>query len=177
VAGLGTTRRGNGNASRIGRAVELLIAASCILASYGELNASSAMVDDDGVDLTFHHRSGTATVAVQVKARTMDATVLQRERFQADVRPGTFRPLDDRFLLFVAVDTHRAIFGPVWLVPSRAFQQQAFRIGNGKFRFTASMKAASGDRWRRYRLSNSELPSAILEVMAQREAQHGPTQA
>jgi hypothetical protein len=174
VSGLGITRMGNGNASRIGKAVELLIAASCILASYGELNASCAMVDDEGVDLMFHRRSGTATVAVQVKARTMDTTVLQKERFQADVRPSTFRPLDNRFLLFVAVDMHEATFGPVWLIPSRIFQEQAFQIGNGKFRFTASMKADSVDRWRRYRLSKSELHLAILKIMAQREAQQRP---
>jgi hypothetical protein len=132
------------------------------------------MVDDEGVDLMFHRRSGTATVAVQVKARTMGTTVLQRERFQADVRPSTFRPLDNRFLLFVAVDMHEATFGPVWLIPSRVFQEQAFQIGNGKFRFTASMKVASVDRWRPYRLSKSELHFAILDIMAQREAQQRP---
>jgi len=42
--------------ARKGKAVEHLVAASCILASGGELNASTALVDDEGVDIVFHRR-------------------------------------------------------------------------------------------------------------------------
>lgn len=38
-------------AGRMGKAAELLVAASCILATRGELNVSTALVDDDGL----HH--------------------------------------------------------------------------------------------------------------------------
>jgi hypothetical protein len=53
------------DASRIGTAVEYLVAATCILASRGELNVSTALVDDEGVDLVFHRRGASATLAVR----------------------------------------------------------------------------------------------------------------
>ncbi len=39
------------DASRTGTAVEYLVAATCILASCGELNVSTALVDDEDVDV------------------------------------------------------------------------------------------------------------------------------
>ena len=161
------------SASRVGKAAEVLIAASCIVASRGELNASTVMVDDEGVDLVFHRRSGTATMAVQVKTRSMDTTICQQGRFQADVRPATFRPRNDRFLLFVAVDVEDATFGPAWLVPSHVFQRpgMAFRIpSNGYWRFTASMRPGTVDRWNPYRLSRRDLPGRIIGILAWLEA-------
>jgi uncharacterized protein GlcG (DUF336 family) len=72
------------DASRIGTAVEYLVAATCILASRGELNVSTALVDDEGVDLVFHRRGASATLAVQVKARTTDTKVV-RSTFMIDL--------------------------------------------------------------------------------------------
>jgi hypothetical protein len=57
------------SAARMGKASEYLVAASCILATRGELNVSTSLVDDEGVDLVFHRRGSVATLAVQVKAR------------------------------------------------------------------------------------------------------------
>jgi hypothetical protein len=57
------------DASRMGNAAEHLIAAFCIMATRGALNGSTALVDDEGIDLVFHRRGSTATLAVQVKAR------------------------------------------------------------------------------------------------------------
>ncbi|MFF3659105.1 hypothetical protein [Streptomyces olivochromogenes] len=56
-------------AARMGKAAECLVAASAILATGGELNVSTSLVDDEGVDLVFHRRGSSATLAVQVKAR------------------------------------------------------------------------------------------------------------
>jgi hypothetical protein len=50
-------------ASRIGKAVEHLVAASCILASDMRLNVSTALVDDEGVDLVFHQRLSTSNAS------------------------------------------------------------------------------------------------------------------
>jgi hypothetical protein len=160
------------SASRVGKAGEVLVAATCIVGSRGELNASTVMVDDEGVDLVFHRRGGTATMAVQVKSRTMDATALQKQRFQADVRPATFHSRVDRFLLFVALDVNDATLGMAWLVPSHVFQQQAFQIGNGKWRFTAAMRPGTVDRWNPYRLSRRELPRRIIETLIRLESSH-----
>ncbi|HEV2087620.1 MAG TPA: hypothetical protein VGR21_04850, partial [Cryptosporangiaceae bacterium] len=74
------------SAGRMGKAVEYLIAASCILATRGELNVSTSLVDDEGVDLVFHRRDSTATLAVQVKARMSDSKRVRSGSFVAFVR-------------------------------------------------------------------------------------------
>lgn len=83
------------DASRKGKAAELLIAAKCILASDGELNVSTSFVDDEGVDLVFHRRDRPVTLAVQVKTRFTTAVTTARGDYVHDVREQTFAPRDD----------------------------------------------------------------------------------
>lgn len=154
------------DASRVGKAVELLIASSCILASDAKLNVSTSVVDDEGVDLVFHRRGGTATLAVQVKARTYGSSRVARGSFLADVRTQTFRPHPDLYMLFVTANTTDATFGPVWLVPSPVFKERALKTGKGKLRFTASLKPSSKDKWREFRLERAELAARILEILS-----------
>jgi hypothetical protein len=71
------------SAGRMGKAVEYLVAAACILTTRGELNVSTSMVDDEGVDLVFHRRDSSATLAVQVKARMSDSVNVQRGQMLA----------------------------------------------------------------------------------------------
>ncbi|WP_228567153.1 hypothetical protein [Nocardia sp. SYP-A9097] len=84
----------------MGKAAEYLVTAICILATRGQLNISTSIVDDEGVDLVFHLGDYTATLAVQVKARMSDGSVAARGRLQAQIRQATFRPRDDLDLLF-----------------------------------------------------------------------------
>ena len=49
---------------RKGKATEQLVAAICVLATGGELNALTALVDDEGVDLGFKRRNGTRVLDV-----------------------------------------------------------------------------------------------------------------
>jgi hypothetical protein len=51
-------------AARKGKAAEQLIAALCVLATGSELNAFTALVDDEGVDLAFKQRDGQPKVQV-----------------------------------------------------------------------------------------------------------------
>lgn len=51
------------DAGRLGKAAEYLVAAVCILATRGRLNVSTSIVDDEGIDLVFHLRESTATLA------------------------------------------------------------------------------------------------------------------
>src|SRR5215204_4360345 len=95
------------DAGRMGKAAEYLVAAFCILATRGALNVSTSLVDDEGVDLVFHRRGSTATLAVQVKARMSDSKRIQSEGFVAFVRSQTFVPRDDLDMLFVAIDVTR----------------------------------------------------------------------
>ena len=153
------------NAGRIGKAVEHLVAASCILASEAELNVSTSLVDDEGVDLVFHRRGGTSTLAVQVKSRGSDTSEVRRGRFAANVRSATFKVRPDLYMLFLVVDRPTAQLGPVWFIPSADFDELANTTGKGMRRIAANMGPAADDRWLPYRMSFESLPHRILGVL------------
>ena len=151
-------------ARRMGAAAEHLVAASCIIATRGQLNVSTSLVDDEGVDLVFHRRGSTATLAVQVKARFSDGAAYQERKFMANLRAATFGPREDLDLLFVAIDIERGAVECAWLVPSVDFDARKGSLRTlGTFRFTASMKPGSADQWRPWRLTPAELPWAVIE--------------
>jgi len=158
------------DAGRMGKAAEHLVAAFCILATRGALNVSTSLVDDEGIDLVFHRRGSTATLAVQVKARMSDSKRIRSEGFVAFVRSQTFVPRDDLDMLFVAIDVVHGIVMKAWLVPSKAY---AATLGEpnsrGRYRFSASLKDGSNDRWKPYRLAAHELPPAVLRRLEQLE--------
>ncbi len=52
-----------------GKAVESLIASTCILGSDGKLSVSIPLVDDEGVDMIFTPKGGGDSISVQVKSR------------------------------------------------------------------------------------------------------------
>lgn len=153
----------------MGKAVEYLVAAACILSTRGELNVSTSMVDDEGVDLVFHRRDHSATLAVQVKARMSDSKRVQGEGFVAFVRSQTFKARPDLDMLFVAVDIERGAVMKAWLVPSLDFAAQVKANAQGRLRFVASMKEGTKDRWSPLRLEASELAPAILKRLAELE--------
>jgi hypothetical protein len=159
-------------AGRMGKAVEYLIAAACILSTRGQLNVSTSLVDDEGVDLVFHRRDGSATLAVQVKARMSDSKRVQNDGMLAFVSSRTFRPRADLDMLFVAVDIARGAVLKAWLIPSAEFGDALLgkRDARGRIRFLASMKATSKDRWVHRRLEADQLAPAILARLKELEA-------
>ena len=161
------------SAGRMGKAVAYLVAAACILSTRGELNVSTSMVDDEGVDLVFHRRDSAATLAVQVKARMSDSKRVQAGGLVAFVRSQTFRARADLDMLFVAVDIERGAVMKAWLVPSTEFAASLKPQNSGKYRFGASLKDDSKDRWSGHRLEARELAPAILKRLAQLEASGG----
>ncbi|GAA1083755.1 hypothetical protein [Pseudonocardia alni] len=156
------------DAARMGKAAEYLVAASAILATRGQLNVSTSLVDDDGVDLVFHRRGHTATLAVQVKSRMADGVLVQSGRVQANVREATFRPRRDLDMLFVVVDPVEGRIVTAWLVPSGEFARLV-PTPNGKGRrvFSASAKPDTADRWRGFRLTPADLAGRLLDRLAQ----------
>ncbi|RST08749.1 hypothetical protein EF910_00430 [Streptomyces sp. WAC07149] len=156
-------------AARMGKAAEYLVAASAILATGGELNVSTSLVDDEGVDLVFHRRGSSATLAVQVKARMSTGTQVQRGRLMGFVRSQTFQPRTDLDVLFVAVDVDRGAIMTAWLIPSGTFAEMTEPNSRGRRRFSASMKPDSKDRWTPFRLTAADLPSRILTRLADLE--------
>src|SRR3954447_17781303 len=99
----------NRDSGRLGKAVEHLVAATCILTSGMELNVSTSFVDDEGVDLVFARRGQPKTLAVQVKSRRLTGTSMSRGMFRTQVRDATFSARDDLFLLFVVNDADEGI--------------------------------------------------------------------
>lgn len=155
-------RSKNADSSRMGKAAEHLVAATCIIESRARLNVSTALVDDEGVDLVFHRGDGTVTLAVQVKARMSDSAPLNRGVFQVFVRSEAMRPRSDFDVLFLAVDVELGTFDTCWLVPSDVLVQRTKAGPRGRLRFVASPKSTSRDQWSDYRLSRGELPVATL---------------
>lgn len=158
------------SSSRVGKAVEYLVASACLLAGRGRLNVSTSIVDDEGVDLVFHLTGGTATLALQVKARTTDSQRVRRGSFLAEVRRQTFSVRADFFVLFVVADPDSGDFGPVWLVPSDVFDRVALRTSTGRLRLVTTIAPTSKSRWRPYRFEKSELTGAILAELHRLEA-------
>ncbi len=165
----------NEDSARKGAAVEHLIAASLMLESGFELNVSTNLVDDEGVDLVFHRRQDSTMLAVQIKSRSWSANVMRGSaKFIAHIRRSTFHPRRDLFLLFVAIDAHFADFGPLWLIPSLDFADILASSSGPRLRFAASASPASADRWTPYRFERSRLPERILDELSALETAETP---
>jgi hypothetical protein len=81
------------------------------------------------------------------------------------VRSQTFRPRPDLDLLFVAVDIAEGRVIKAWLVPSESYAATLNAPDKrGRYKFAASMKDASMDRWGAYRLDAAELAPRILAL-------------
>ncbi|MEU9034017.1 hypothetical protein AB0D45_03780 [Streptomyces sp. NPDC048352] len=127
-------------------------------------------MDDEGVDLVFHRRGSSATLAVQVKARMSTGTQVQQGRLMAFVRSQTFQPRTDLDMLFVAVDVERGAVMTAWLIPSGTFGEMVTEPNSrGRFRFSASMKPDAKDRWSPFQLTAAELPRRILARLTELE--------
>jgi len=98
------TRASYASSSRIGRAVELLVATSCMLASRGRLTVSTPLVDDEGIDLIFSARDVPVTLSVQVKSRVLGTSSISNGIFRTQVRDVALRPRPDVYLLSVVAD-------------------------------------------------------------------------
>lgn len=163
----------NASSARKGKAVEQLVAATCVLATGGELNALTALVDDEGVDIGFKRRNGTRVLDVQVKARFSDEdgskALYEDGRFSSDVRQETFRPRDDLYMLYLAINGAKAEIEHAWLVPSKVLASEGVIVtkqGKEHVRIVASAKPDTDDKWRPYRHSSSEFPGKLLTVVA-----------
>lgn len=155
----------NRDAGRLGKAVEHLVAATCILTSGLQLNVSTSFVDDEGVDLVFARRGQPKTLAVQVKSRRLAGASLSSGTFRTQVRDATFQAREDLYLLFVAVDPEEGAFDLAWLVPSSAFADATTVNSQSRRRFVASAKPNTRDQWSGYRCSRKSLSARILDAI------------
>ncbi|MGW1499674.1 hypothetical protein ACWCQW_14070 [Streptomyces mirabilis] len=108
---------------------------------------------------------------------------VRRDRLMAFVRAQTFQPRAGLDMLFVAVDVERGTIMTAWLIPSGTFGETfAEPNSKGRFRFSASMKPDSNDRWTPasmkpdsndrwtpFRLTAAQLPQRVLARLAELE--------
>lgn len=95
---------------------------------------------------------------------------VRQGRLMAFVRAQTFQPRGNLDLLFIAVEVKEASIMAAWLIPSETFSTMVGEPNNqGRFRFSASIKLESKDRWTPYRVPGVELPQRILDRLAELE--------
>lgn len=154
-------------ASAIGRAAVHLVAATCVLATRGELGVT--VVGDGGTDLQFRRRDGSANLVVQVKSRLTDSKGVQRGSYVAFVRAATLQPRPNLDVLFVVVDPDAVRCAAGWLVPSSELAATVQPNHRGLLRFVASLKPDTRDRWSGYRLTPDQLPRRVVDRLAELE--------
>jgi hypothetical protein len=146
----------------------------CVLASEGELNALTALVDDEGVDLSLKRRDGTRTLDVQVKAAFLGdrKNLTEDGTFIADVREETFRPRTDLVMLYLVIDAPKARIDKAWLVPSEELAENGFVVkagGRSLVRFQASANENSNDKWRHRRIPGDALVKELVTMVRELE--------
>lgn len=162
-------RSKHADSARKGKAVEHLVAALCVLGSDGELNAWTSLVDDEGVDLVLQRRNRPETLALQVKSRFTTAKgIAESQRFHSQVRKATLRQRSDLYMLFVVANPKTLEVGPIWLISSRSFVRHAPLGSNQKYKFVASAKAETNDKWAKYVVPKQELPKKLLGLLPAR---------
>lgn len=162
------------DSARIGKAVESLVGATVVLSSGGELNVSTSLVDDEGVDLVFNRRGAPSTLAVQVKTRTTESKRVAGGGFWAHVTPATFAPRPSLAMLFAVVDVPSATLEPVWLVPSEDFAERAYRNPSDDTLWIRT-KTDADDQWAPYRLGLNQVADRVLGLLGVTESRVSAT--
>jgi hypothetical protein len=152
-------------AGRMGKASELLVAATAIISTRGLLNVATAILDDDGIDLIFSRKGYPETLSVQVKTRFSDSTQVQRGQFSTPIREATFAPAPDMYLLGVIVDVASAAITHAWVIPSTLINDLLKPNGQNRRVVRASSKAGAKDRWAEYRCAPDQLGDHIVSLL------------
>lgn len=153
------------SAGRMGKASELLVAATAIIMTRGQINVSTAILDDDGIDLVFSRRGHPETLSVQIKTRFSDSIQVQRGQFSIPIREATFAPAPDVYVLGVIVDVVAATVTHAWFIPSLVIHELCIPNGQNKRVVTASAKPLTKDQWAKYRCAPDELGDRIGAIL------------
>jgi hypothetical protein len=150
----------------MGKAAEHLVASMCVLGTGGELNAWTSIVDDEGVDIVLQRRKHPETLALQVKSRFTTAKgIAERRRFHTQVRKATFQARKELYMLFVVVDPSAMAVQTMWIVPSQKFVRAAPLSPHAKYKFVASAKEGTKDKWAKYLLEPEDAPHYLLGLV------------
>jgi len=159
-----------GSTARKGKAVEHLIAATCILASDGRLNVMTGMVDDEGVDLAFKATGGLRTVDIQVKARFLGSKRLSRGESYS---PMSARPPSSRDRISTCSSPSSkggpqpsGRFGWCQARSSKPKPPGVRPRAKGACASWLRSKEDSADKWTPYRMKREQLAPTILKVLS-----------
>jgi hypothetical protein len=160
----------NAGSARKGKATEQLIAAMCVLASGGELNALTALVDDEGVDLGLKRRDGTRTLDFQVKSGFEDERATFATR--ASSSPTCAARRSDLAMTSTCSTSSSTAAVQTWSgvgwCRAANLRPEGFEVrprGRVMVRFQASAKPGSTDKWRKRRLERDQLVPALVELV------------
>ena len=152
------------SSSQIGKSVEHLLAAYCIVTSNGEINVSLPVVDEEGIDLILNLKGKPERLLLQVKSRT-DLTA--NDSYRTQVREQTLHTRDDVYLLFVNIDTTTASFtNKMWLIPSKDFDRLSTRPNSTSSRRVFQTRFAStSDKWSYYKVDPKQLAQKLVDIL------------
>jgi hypothetical protein len=154
------------SAGRMGKAAELLVTATVIISTRGELNVATAILDDDGIDIIFSRKGHPETLSVQVKSRFSDSDQVQKGTFSTPIREATFAPAPDMYLLGMIVDVPTTTITHAWLIPSEVINDRCKPNGQKKRVVSASMKPGAKDQWVPFRVGPDQIGARIGDLLA-----------
>jgi hypothetical protein len=150
--------------TQIGKACEMLVACSIMLASKGRLTPFLPLADDDGLDLLLLDKLTGKTVPVQVKGRTgVDAA--GHATVQFDVRKKTLSTHYGAVLLATLIDVENVSIRQSWLIPMSRLEGLATDKGD-VFAIRPSTLEHAKDKCRPFRCdSMAELVRRLSAVL------------
>ena len=167
LSGVSKNHMGSGSSQK-GKAVEILLAATCIIGSDGELSVSVPIVDDEGVDLIFTPKGGGRSISVQIKSRF---TLTGKGHYRSHIRKKTLAPREDYYIIFAYYDQEKARLGEtLWFIPTIDFVEKlkGQRKDRSNFIFQSSFDSPS-DMWKPYRRESRKLPEHILRILKEKK--------
>lgn len=146
-----------------GKAVESLVAATCIIGSDGKLSVSIPMVDDEGIDLVFTSKENRKSLFIQVKSRF---TLSKKGNYRTQIRKKSFIPQKDFFIMCIFYNRQQAKLGDLlWLIPSIDFKAKLIGQHNKRIYVFQSRLTSQRDMWKPYQVQIKDLPDRILNIL------------
>jgi len=153
------------SAGRMGKAAELLVSATAIISTRGQLNVATAILDDDGIDLIFSRKGHPETLSVQVKSRFSDSDQVQKGTFSTPIREATFAPAPDVYLLGIIVDVPTTSITHAWFIPSEVINERCKPNGQNTRVVSASIKPGTKNQWVPFRVAPDQIGARIGDLL------------
>jgi hypothetical protein len=152
----------------LGTLVELMVEAEILAGSRGHLIPSRMEPDVDHRDIVVAEVGGFGSLWLQVKGTThpdREGRIVAFANYPVNAIPES-----DRLLYLVALlDVEQHLLARLWLVPSSAFNELAYRehsARQGRVTLQFSCLASGDARWDRFELPRLELGARLVPLVA-----------